>query len=118
MALPIAAIKSVTGIGQAGNLGAIGQAGSAGSLNDVLGASGTTATGGSGGFAQVLEGALNNLDTTVGKVDELAQGAATGQVSAAEYVSAATEAQLLVQLTIQVRNRAVDAFNEIMRMQV
>lgn len=111
MTLPISAI---TKIGGAGSLGAIGQAGSVGSIGGIDGGG---AVGG-GSFANALEGVLNNLDSTLGNVDQLAQGAATGQVSAAEYVSAATEAQLLVQLTVQVRNRAVDAFNEIMRMQV
>ena len=35
-----------------------------------------------------------------------------------DYTIASTEAQLLTQLTVAVRNKAVEAFNDIMRMQI
>ena len=45
--------------------------------------------------------------------------AATGDLSAIhDYTLAATEAQVATQLTVAVRNKALDAFNEIMRMPV
>ena len=37
---------------------------------------------------------------------------------ASKYTIASTEAQLMTQLTVAVRNKAVEAFNDIMRMQV
>ena len=59
------------------------------------------------------------LSAAQAKADDLALQAATGDLqSIQDYTIASTEAQLLTQLTVQVRNRAVEAFNDIMRMQV
>ena len=45
--------------------------------------------------------------------------AATGDLdSLTSYVVAATEAQLATQITVAVRNKAVDAFNQIMGMPI
>ena len=53
------------------------------------------------------------------KADDLALKAATGDLqSIQDYTIASTEAQLLTQLTVAVRNKAVEAFNDIMRMQI
>jgi flagellar hook-basal body complex protein FliE len=50
---------------------------------------------------------------------QLAVKAATGDLGAVhDYTLAATEAQVTTQLTVAVRNKALDAFNEIMRMSV
>ena len=44
---------------------------------------------------------------------------ATGDLaSVSDYMIAATEAQLATEVTVAVRNRAIESFNEIMRMQV
>jgi flagellar hook-basal body complex protein FliE len=70
-------------------------------------------------FGNVLTDQLNKLSAAHAKADDLALQAATGDLqSIQDYTIASTEAQLLTQLTVQVRNRAVEAFNDIMRMQV
>jgi flagellar hook-basal body complex protein FliE len=69
----------------------------------------------SGGFMQMLDG----VQATQNKADGLALQAATGDLADVHaYTIAATEASLATELTVAVRNRAVEAFNEIMRMPV
>ncbi|MFT4864402.1 MAG: flagellar hook-basal body complex protein FliE [Ilumatobacter sp.] len=78
----------------------------------------TASTGGSS-FADSLTKALDNLSESHNEVDRLSIEAATGDLSAVhDFTIAAAEAQMLTQLTVEVRNKAVEAFNDIMRMQV
>jgi flagellar hook-basal body complex protein FliE len=70
-------------------------------------------------FGNVLTQQLDKLNAVQGKADDLALQAATGDLTAIQdYTIASTEAQLLTQLTVAVRNKAVEAFNDIMRMQI
>jgi flagellar hook-basal body complex protein FliE len=72
-----------------------------------------------GGFGQVIGNALDNLNQSQRQTDELSRAAATGDLSRVEDLMVAmNETQLMTQLTVAVRNRAVEAFTEIMRMQV
>ena len=65
-------------------------------------------------FANTLDG----LQSAQDNADGLAVQAATGSlVDVHNYTIAATEAQLMTDLTVAVRDRAVESFNEIMRMQ-
>ena len=78
---------------------------------------GSGASGGSD-FASQLGASLQRLQEQQTNVDNLGVQAATGQLADVhDYIIAATEANLATQLAVQVRNKAVDAFNEIMRMQ-
>jgi flagellar hook-basal body complex protein FliE len=63
--------------------------------------------------------ALEHVNGLQVQADDYARQAAVGELdSVSDYMIAATEAQLTTQLTVAVRNRAVEAFNDIMRMQV
>jgi flagellar hook-basal body complex protein FliE len=67
------------------------------------------------GFAD----SLRQVSKLTGTADSLAEGVATGQLTDIhQFTSAAAKAQLGVELTVAVRNRAVEAYQEIMRMQV
>ena len=66
----------------------------------------------------VLDG-LDRLDGVQRTADQLAVKAASGDLTNIhDYTIAATEAQVTTQMTVAVRNKAVEAFPEIMRMQV
>ena len=81
-------------------------------------ATGATESGGAS-FGDAITNALNGLSEAHADADQLAVQAATGDLNAVhDYTIAATEAQLMTQLTVEVRNRAIEAFNDIMRMQV
>ena len=70
-------------------------------------------------FGQLLVNSIEGLEGMHDRTDALAVQAATGDLGAIhEYTVAATETSVATQLTVAVRNKAVEAFNEIMRMQV
>ena len=62
---------------------------------------------------------LQKVSDLTGTADNLAEGVATGGLTDLhQFTAAAAKAQLGVELTVAVRNRAVEAYQEIMRMQV
>ena len=78
-----------------------------------------TAAGNTQGFGQTLTHAMDSLSGAQTKADNLAVQAATGDLTNVhDYMIASTEASLATQLTVAVRNKAVDAFNQIMNMGV
>ena len=105
---------------QGDNSIAIGTGAFAAGPNDTaVGAGARVEADNGSSFGNVLTDQLNKLSSAQAKADDLALQAATGDLqSIQDYTIASTEAQLLTQLTVQVRNKAVEAFNDIMRMQV
>lgn len=70
-------------------------------------------------FANVLQGYLNNVDTTVKQASELTVKAATGEIDNIHDVTiAAQKAKVALELTVTIRDKAVEAYQEMMRMQV
>ena len=99
---PIAALPSVAGAGVPPAVGP------------------TTAAGGQAGgdFAASLAGAVDNLQQLQSTSNQLAVQAVTGNLDDIHNATiAATRAQVTLELAATVRNKGVDAFNEIMRMQ-
>jgi flagellar hook-basal body complex protein FliE len=105
--------------GGAGATGATGATGAAAAAAAAEAAAGTAATAGTQSFGQTLTKALDGLSGAQTKADGLAVQAATGDLTNVhDYMIAATEASLATELTVAVRNKAVEAFNQIMNMPV
>jgi flagellar hook-basal body complex protein FliE len=72
-----------------------------------------------GGFGGMLSNALDNLNNLQQQATTASAQAATGQATnISSVVMEVEKASLSLQLATQVRNKAVDAYNELMRMQV
>lgn len=70
-------------------------------------------------FGHLVTDGIDRLQAVQGASDKLAVTAATGDLTAIhQYTVAASEAAVTTQLTVAVRNKALEAFNEIMRMPV
>jgi flagellar hook-basal body complex protein FliE len=97
---------------------------SVGATTDVAGAAGvagTTGTQSSSGadFASVLASSIDGLQATQSTADKLATQAATGDLKDVhDYMIASNEASLATEMVVTIKNKAVEAFNEIMRMPV
>ena len=75
-------------------------------------------TGGSA-FSTVLASTFDQLAVTQANADGLAAQAATGDLKDVhDYMIASTEASLATEMVVTIKNKAVEAFNEIMRMPV
>jgi flagellar hook-basal body complex protein FliE len=70
-------------------------------------------------FGEMLLNGIEGLEGMHDRTDTLSVQAATGDLGAIhDYTIAATETSVATQLTVAVRNKAIEAFSEIMRMQV
>jgi flagellar hook-basal body complex protein FliE len=88
------------------------------SLSPAAGSVGGGAGTAGASFSTMLSQGLDHLQQTQATADDLATQAATGRLTdPAQYMIASTEAQVTTELTVALRNKAVDAFNEILRMQ-
>jgi flagellar hook-basal body complex protein FliE len=100
----------------------IGAIGGFSPLSPVAGLTNTdiAAVGSTSGpdFGALISDGLEKVQALQTRSDGLAIEAATGRLQDVhEYLIAANEAGLAVQLTVALRNKAVEAFNEIMRLQ-
>lgn len=101
-------------------IGAVSGLGANAGLTAISGASAAPATSGTGGgsFGNALTGAIDDLQQLQGTSDKLAIQAVTGNLDDIHNATlASTRAQVTLELVAGMRNKAVDAFNEIMRMQ-
>jgi flagellar hook-basal body complex protein FliE len=81
--------------------------------------SGTKVGGGEGSFSGLLREALSQTGRLQQEADTLVEQVARGQSgNLAETMIAIEKAQISFQLMLQVRNKVVEAYQEIMRMPV
>ncbi|OXM84664.1 flagellar hook-basal body complex protein FliE [Paenibacillus rigui] len=70
-------------------------------------------------FGQYLNDAMSKLNAQQQTVDKLNDQFAKGEISDVHQIMIASEkASLGLELTVQLRNKVIDAYQEIMRMQV
>ncbi|MEP7764581.1 flagellar hook-basal body complex protein FliE [Sanguibacter sp. 25GB23B1] len=108
--MSISALESVTALSSLGTVAPSGYI-------DPTEGSGSTG-GASGAFGGILSDAVTNLQGLQKTSNDLAVQAVTGDLDDIhDYTIAATEAKVTLELTAAIRNKAVEAFSEIMRMQ-
>jgi flagellar hook-basal body complex protein FliE len=100
-------------------LGAVAGLAPVAPVNPLESTAGTEATSGANtDFASMLSKGLQGVQASQQNADTLATQVAKGTLTdPAQYTMAATEANLGLNLTMAIRNKAVEAFQEIMRMQ-
>ena len=71
------------------------------------------------GFGDLVTKGLEQVEKLQSQADQMSVQAATGDLTDVhDFMIASTKATLATELTVAVRNKAIEAFNEIMRMQI
>jgi flagellar hook-basal body complex protein FliE len=109
---------SVAAVGGAGS--GFGISGALATDSPARAGAGAGATGADGkSFGDMVQGGLEAVSQQEFAADDLVNAMASGQdVSIHEVMTATTKANLSIDLLVQVRNKAVEAYREIMNMQV
>ena len=72
-----------------------------------------------GDFSEVLREALEKVNSQQKKAEKMADDYASGKISSIhDVIIEAEKASMSLRLTVEVRNRIVEAYREIMRMQL
>ncbi|GGD68410.1 flagellar hook-basal body complex protein FliE [Paenibacillus nasutitermitis] len=69
-------------------------------------------------FGDFLQKALDSVSAQESNVSALTDQFMVGKVDVSQVMIAASQAEISLQLTTQIRNKVIDAYQEIMRMQV
>lgn len=89
---------------------------SAAALSGMQKADASAASEAGGIFADIFQTAIDNVKTTDADMNEAQYLLATGQLdNPAEATIAATKATAAVELLVQLRNKALDAYSELTR---
>ncbi len=100
-------------------IGAVGAASQSGMVQDIARATGTAKTEAGSGFGDLVNNGLQQISQLEFTADNAVQDLATGGPTTIEDVMIATsQAQLGVELLSKVRDRALESYQEIMRMQL
>ena len=100
-------------------VGAVTSPFAAPSVSGIAGVGGASAPAAPTGFGQMLAQGIESVTAAQENASVLSGQMATGELTdISDFTTAAAKASLGVSLTAAVRNRAVEAYQEIMRMQV
>ena len=69
------------------------------------------------GFGEFIKGAIEKVDNVESKADQSVQELMMGKTGIHETMIALQKADISLRFLLQVRNKAMDAYREIMRMQ-
>jgi flagellar hook-basal body complex protein FliE len=84
-----------------------------------IGAGDTNAAAGSGpGFAEALGKVVEAVESTESQADTAVTGMLAGKTDVHDAMIALQRAEMSLQLTVQIRNKLVSAYQDIMRMPV
>lgn len=109
MTFPIAGIPGISALTGTGGVAGI----------DSTATAATTGAADGGAFSSIQASSFDQLQATQATADGLAAQAATGDLKDVhDYMIARNEASLAVEMVVSIKNKAVEAFNEIMRMPV
>jgi flagellar hook-basal body complex protein FliE len=117
--MPIAGIQALGAVDQSGyaDVSSLVQAGGTSGVTGATGVTGASSASGAT-FGATMTGAVEGLQQLQSEAKTLAVKAVTGDLTDIHDATiAATRAQVTLELVSAVRNKGVDAFNEIMRMQ-
>jgi len=87
-----------------------------GGLSKVV--SDVSGTSGGGNFSSVLKEALGAVAETARKSDTQAQALAAGKANVVDVVTAVAETEVAVEALVAVRDKMIQAYEEIMRMPI
>ncbi|WP_318507749.1 flagellar hook-basal body complex protein FliE [Bacillus sp. T3] len=75
-------------------------------------------TGSKTSFANVLKGYMENVNSTINKASELTAQVAAGKIdNVHDVMIASQQSKIALELTVAIRDKAVEAYQETMRMQ-
>ncbi|MEI8143854.1 MAG: flagellar hook-basal body complex protein FliE [Alphaproteobacteria bacterium] len=87
-------------------------------LANPIDPAGGAATAGRSSFGDVLTNALKHLGQTTQATDRQSQALAAGRADLIDVVTAVAETEVAIETLVSVRDRVVQSYEEIMRMQI
>lgn len=101
-------MNSINAIGPIGDIGAVGK------INKIQ-----PNPAGGASFADTLKKFVSDVNTMQGKADESIQKMASGEITDVHQVmTAVEEANVSFNMMMEIRNKVMDAYQEIMRMRI